>query len=400
LPKDFEILDGLVDCSSDTLSLFLERVTTFRTNTFVILHIHVLEGKLLEMILSFLSDPGIATKGIHLHLIQREGSIVHTAPWIRGERWESDSSHESEIPWKTLILDRAHVKSVSIVWSPRSGAGKTRYIEDKLRQQLQSVQNVEVAKVTINERTSITSLTEDLIKKFSDGVGPKAIHFNLAYLPNAVDEGITASWVEALNHFFLSLLVLRFVRSSRSAESFHLGESCWDIYVELPNNDDDSTCDSVTNCLHQNLPILSLCGTLLTPSDSFAIDNASRRVALYLRAYGDGTINRKFESVQHRRILLILDKSGSMDAPMGSSNALGVATDNALRIFDVHIGVGDVRLAANASIYSSHEVLSHPCSICSVFIYVNRVLVSLCSITKSKGRFHFKLSLTSLTGVK
>jgi hypothetical protein len=215
------------------------------------------------------------------------------------------------------------------------------------------VRNVEVAKVTINERTSITSLTEDLIKNFSDGGGPKAIHFNLAHLPNGIDEGTTNSLVAALNHFFLSLLVLRFVRSSRSAESFHLGESLWDIYVELPNNDDSSTRDSVAKWLRQNLPILSLCGTFRTPPARFAIDDVSRRVALYLRAYDDGTINRKFESVQHRRILFILDKSSSMRALMGSSNALGVATDNALRIFDSHIGIGDVRLAANASIHLS-----------------------------------------------
>lgn len=351
MPNDFEILDGLVDCSSDTLSVFLERVTTFRTNTFAILNVEALEGKLLEMILTFLSDPGIATKGIQLHLIQREGSILHTAPWIRGERWESDSSHESETPWKTLIVDCVHVKGVSIVWSPRSGSGKTRYIEEKLRKRLESVPNVEVAKVTVHERTSITSLTEDLAKKFTDGVGPKAIHFNLAHLPNGIDEGTTTSWIDALNHFFLSFLVLRFVRSSRSAESFYLGESLCEIYVELPNNDDHSTRDSATNWLHQNLPILSLCGTMRTPPARFAVDDASRRVSLYLRAYDDGTINRKFESVQHRGILLILDKSGSMDTPMGSSNALGVATDNALRIFDSHIGVGDVRLAANASIY-------------------------------------------------
>jgi hypothetical protein len=250
-----------------------------------------------------------------------------------------------------LIVDCVHVKGVSIVWSPRSGAGKTRYIEEKLRKRLESVQNVEVAKVTVHERTSITSLTEDLAKKFTDGVGPKAIHFNLAHLPNGIDEGTTTSWVEALNHFFLSFLVLRSVRSSRSVESFYLGESLCEIYVELPNNDDISTRDSVANWLHQNLPILSLCGTMRTPPARFAVDDASRRVSLYLRAYDDGTINRKFESVQHRRILLILDKSGSMDTPMGSSNALGVATDNALRIFDSHIGVGDVRLATNASIY-------------------------------------------------
>ena len=43
-----------------------------------------------------------------------------------------------------------------------------------------------------------------------------------------------------------------------------------------------------------------------------------------------------------RRILFVLDKSGSIEVQMGQSTALSIVTDNALRIFDCHIGIGDM----------------------------------------------------------
>ena len=133
MPETFEVLDGLIDCTSDNLAVFLERVKTFKSNTFVIMNVEALEGRHLEMLLSFLSDPGIAAKGISLNLIQREGAMLHTAPWIQGVKWEDDGAgDENKSVWKALIVDQVHIEAVSIVWSHKNGAGKTHHIQNEL----------------------------------------------------------------------------------------------------------------------------------------------------------------------------------------------------------------------------------------------------------------------------
>lgn len=336
------MLDCLVDCSYDKLSVFLERVKTFRSCTFAVLNIESLDGNLLESLLSFLSNPEIGTLGIRLHLIQREGSMLHTAPWIDGTRWEADDYHSSrDARWKDLIRDKLHIDKVTIVWSPQSGTGKTRYIKEKLNERMIRNTEVESAKVTIHEGSSITALTEALSKKFSKNRGPKAVHLNLAHHFDRSEDKFL-SFADCINHFFFSLLVLRVVRDPASAKSFHLSESNWRIYLELPNSECESTSGSVQAWLCRHIPILLLCGRLETPPTSLILDEPTRRVCTYLRAYDNGTIDRKFEPVQHKRILLVLDKSGSMQVDLGTGSALSVATDNALRIFDSHINVGDV----------------------------------------------------------
>ena len=89
--------------------------------------------------------------------------------------------------------------------------------------------------------------------------------------------------------------------------------------------------------MSKHIPCVLLCGSLETPPTRLILDDQTRRVCTYLRAYENGTIDRKFEPVQQRRILFVLDKSGSM-----AGSALSVATDNALRIYDTHINAGDV----------------------------------------------------------
>jgi len=343
LPESFEVFDGLVDCTSDKLSVFLERVKVFRSSTFVVLNVESLDGKLLENLLSFLSNPGIAQDGICLHLLQQEGSMLHTAPWVRGVRWELDDYHnDHNAGWKNLILDGIHMNEVSVVWSPQSGAGKTRYIQEKFGEGVRRDRNGESAKVTIHERTSVKSLTQALATKFSQSTGTKSVHLNLTSLSAGAGEQ-SSRWADCLNHFFFSLLVLRFVRDSDSARSFHLGESKWRIYIEFPNSDGfDSTRESVVGWLQKHVPAVLLCANLVAPPTHLIIDEETRRVCTYLRAYDDGTIDRKFETPQHRRIVLVLDKSGSMEINLGNSSALSVATDNALGIFDTHVGVGDV----------------------------------------------------------
>ena len=40
--------------------------------------------------------------------------------------------------------------------------------------------------------------------------------------------------------------------------------------------------------------------------------------------------------------MFVLDKSGSIEVQMGQSTALSIVIDNAVHIFDCHIGIGDM----------------------------------------------------------
>lgn len=320
------------------------------------LNIEMLEGKLLETILTFLSNPTIGEE-IRLHLIQRDGSLLHTAPWIRGERWESDEHHDangdSKSEWSALILDETHVKQVSVVWSRQSAYGKTSYIESARRGS-----GAESAKITIHERSSIESLTEALTANFTQNVGVKVMHLNLTCrFDDDGDENMNRT--ACLNRFFFSLLVLRSVKGYDSSQSFHLGDCSWRIYLEFPNDGGESTRDSVEKWLRKHAPILLLCGTLVTPPTDFLVNEETRRVCTYLRAYDNGTIDRKFEPSQQKRIVLVLDRSGSMAMSLGAVSALQVAVDNALRIFDGHIAVDDVSRGPSSLYSSVHAVCSH-----------------------------------------
>lgn len=315
----------------------MERARTFRSCTFIILNVESLDGKLVESILSFLSNPEIERLGIRLHLVQREGSMLHTAPWIEEKRWEPDGyQSDRSSSWKNLILDKVHVDLVSVVWSPRSGAGKTRYIQERMDECARFEKNVETAKITVHEGSSLESLTQQLTEKFSSCAGRKIVHLNLSILFDR-NEVKSLRLADCINSFFFSLLVLRFSRDRGSAKSFHLGKSSWRIYVEVPNGDVESTSDSVKAWLSKHVPSVLLSGSLESPPNRLILDDPTRRVCTYLRAFDNGTIDRKFEPVLQRRILFVLDKSGSM-----AGSALRVATDNALRIFDTHINVGDV----------------------------------------------------------
>ena len=68
---------------------------------------------------------------------------------------------------------------------------------------------------------------------------------------------------------------------------------------------------------------------------------------MYLRAYRDKTIDRKFSVSHPKTIVLVLDVSGSMQEDLGGRTALVVAVDNALMIFDRHVTDGDEVLGRN-----------------------------------------------------
>jgi hypothetical protein len=209
----------------------------FTSYTFVLLNVDRLAGNLPEKLISFLSKLDVASSGIQLHCIQSKPSLLHTGPWVDGASWDSESLQielnkggVQDETWKRLILDPIFVDYVHILWTPSSGTGKTWFI----RRQLSELQKVgsEVATITIHEESSISSLMGDLSKKFPSTEKKRAVHFNFCYIPDRSEA--TCSWLESVNHFFFSLLILRSAYDPASGRSFHLGERSWKIFIELP----------------------------------------------------------------------------------------------------------------------------------------------------------------------
>ncbi len=97
-----------------------------------------LSGNLPERLNAFLSRREVSSSGVQLHLIQCETSLLHSGPWVEGLTWDQASlqtffSKDSVgvEAWKSLIVDNKCLTDVSILWTPTSGTGKTRFIRLK-----------------------------------------------------------------------------------------------------------------------------------------------------------------------------------------------------------------------------------------------------------------------------
>ena len=317
----FEVLDGSVPCSEDRLSLFLDRVKAFPNLKFSIVHADKLNNKNLEALLLFLSDRQVESMGIHMHCIQRGDSLFHTSPWIEGKSWSHESLHSSSTQWKSEIKKCV---SVAVVASQNCGSGKTYYIRKMLQENNTSLQS---ATLTIHEMSSISTLVQALILKFSEGQHNRALHISFLYLPI----GNNSSWVSEMNHFFFSLIVLRHVYDPVTEISFSI-TGAFQLFIEMP-----TSTESANIWLKKSIPIITSCADFPDIRFPFDIDKKARRVCTYLRAYDTGTINRKYVGTSHKRIVLLFDTSGSME---GSKFA--AAKKNAISIFDSHVVEGDV----------------------------------------------------------
>jgi hypothetical protein len=338
LPEEFEILDGIAPCSTAKLDIFLLRAKTFTSSTFSIVNVDQMCGKIQEKILAFLSDRGNESLGVRLHVIQRNPTILHTSAFVEGRNWDESILVSRPAHWKTQIIRSDHMKSVSIIASTLPGAGKTRFVRRRIDGLHRNQEGVQVGCVTVHEGTTADSLAADILRIFTEDGREKALHVSFMCLPSEKSLG----WLQATNLFFQSLLIHGVVRSDCSSRSFHIGKGGWTIYVEFPSTGNGT--DAILEWIRTHLPVLTLCGDILSPDNEFDIDPDTRRVATYLRAFEDGTIDRKFKQVsRNKRIVFVLDWSYSMRADMGNGQtALDVASDCALQIFDSHLHVNDV----------------------------------------------------------
>lgn len=319
-----------MSCSLERLVLFFDRVKAFPSCKFVIVNAEKLESKNLEALLSFLSDREIASLGISFHFVQRGDTLIHTAPWIEGQSWDRASLSVPCANWRALVLEYI---SISVVASPRCGTGKTRFIREELKRFEALCEDRQAASIVIHEKSSMASLVEALKRNFRGTSGERALHVSFAFLPSRDKQN--ENWLLEMNHFFFSLLVLRSVYDPISASSFSLAGEKWTLLFEMPEGLLDETAK---DWLAHNIPIVAACATFRAPSRNYVIDHEARRVCTYLRAFATGTINRKFEGGAKKRIVLVLDCSGSM-----AGTPYRDAVKNSVAIFDSHVVEGDVR---------------------------------------------------------
>ena len=210
------------------------------------------------------------------------------------------------------------VKRVVVVSSKVCGSGKTRYVSDQ--------SGGRGSMVHIHEKTTLASFIYSLQKFFSPSGGGH-LHFSL----NIERNEVSTETLEMLNYFFQSMLLTLSIYDPVSKSFFPFDRASGWIYLEL------HVMDSSEEWLLHHIPIIAKCADFVSPSNVFHIDSKARRVCTYLRAFEDGTIDRKFIETW-KTMLFVLDDSGSMQG-----DKLNAAVDNMMDIFQCHALVDDVR---------------------------------------------------------
>ena len=345
-PYSFELIDGACLKTPAEILLALDRVVAFPRHTFTILNVNELSANDQEIVVEFIAKHSRSAHELHLHCIQSKDTVLHGSPGVEIRIW--NETLLNTVPPGTWLQSITHsggnvekVRLVKVV-SESSGSGKTRYIRSKMKE-LELESDTKSAALYIHEDFSISKAVRYLTTQFEDCPSQnRAIHFGIscnALTPTENVSSSSTSLLLSINNFFNSILILNSVYDPSSGTTFHTGSV--DIFVELESS--AKTGDSGQKWLEQFIPILSFCGDVQQPPSDFIIDDQSRRVAIYLRAYDDGSIDKQFNSTQrNKRIMFVLDKSESMEIDLGGRTALEVATDSMLGIFDSHLELMDV----------------------------------------------------------
>lgn len=332
-------MDASIGCSEDQLRMFLERVTTFTQSTFTILNIQALESSVLELLVGFLSDSDVAKKGFQLHLLQH-GDFITSSPWVRETAWDDENlldGRETIDRWKDRIRDGDYLSDLFVVSSSSSSSGKTRMIRGRL-QELSS--EYETGSLTVHEQSTLQDIMKRLQMMFSSS--KRALHVSIC-LGSA--ENIAGAWVKQLNYFFFSFLVLRGIVDPVASTSCSFDMIEWKVFIEVPAR-------MGMKWVENNIPVLFRSGDLLSSPPDLVVSDEMRRVCTYLRAFESGTINRKFNTNKQKRVVLLIDCSGSMQG-----GPFRDARNNAVSIFDSHVVEGDVsKCTFQNSPQSSHPL--------------------------------------------
>ena len=294
-----------------------------------------------ELIATFISQHARSADTMHLHCIQSKDSVLYASPGVSVSAW-NDTSLKEYCPSQWLqgcVAAKGHVRDITIVYSDTPGSGKTKFIRSKLKRA--NADGAQVASLYIHEDFTLTKVVEQLRNKFGEGGSEdKSIHFGLSCDDKPSDE-----FLLSVNHFFNSFLLSGNVYDPTSGDSFYGSSHKWNVFVEMNFYARDD--DSAQVWLREYVPILSHCSLrIVQPPSDVLIDEKARRVATYLRAYDNGTIDRKFNpTLAKKTVFFVLDMSGSMYYPkeeLGGRTRFEVALESFLSVFDSHIRVMDV----------------------------------------------------------
>ena len=278
---------------------------------------------------------------MHLHCIQLRDTILHAPPGVEIVLWDkstllNDVQHKS---WfQKNVTQRNHINNITIVGGS-AGSGKTRLIRREMKQLAST--GYDVASIYIHEDFCLNSAVTSLRAKFKNAKSRnRSLHIGFSMATIQGNEITTSrnDLMVSINNFFYSFLVLQSIYDPSTGTFFHSGTHSYDLFVELDCGEDE------IGWLGSNVPILTCCDSIIQPPSDFIIDEQTRRVCTYLRALDDGTIDRKFNPASaNKRIYFVLDKSESMEIELGGRrNALQVAADSMLRIYDSQVQLMDV----------------------------------------------------------
>ena len=320
----------------------------------MLLNVQDLPGNQQESIVNYVHSLETSHEKFNLHCVQLSDTMLHCSPSIEHVIWSEKMFKDLHLDlWKSCITEQSNFNSITVVTSEFHGTGKTRLIQKEIDSILRNDIHLMRGSICIHEGTTIDSLLQSLKKFQTIDEVHIAIHFSFM-LPL---ENYTPKLLTELNYFFNHLLLTRSVKSPRRGEFFAIGWAKWSLFVEIPMcQPKKSTEIDALGMLRDYLPVLSVCARILEPSKNYDIDDKARRVCTYLRAYEDGTINRKFELAAPKQLMFVIDDSGSMEATFDDGRtAFDVAIGNALKIFDSHIHIGD----SFGTIIFSHVIRFH-----------------------------------------
>lgn len=306
-------------------------MAAFPNQCFTILSVDELNAQEQEIIANFLAQHARSVDGMHLHCIQLKDTILHAPPGVEARSWnDSALNDENYIPWLQKNIVGSNRNSVTVVCGPIA-SGKTTLI----RKEIAKLQ-ADKATIYIHEDFSLSKATQSLRSQFQHSkCSHRAVQISLT-----TDENSMRDMLLQINNFFNSFLLLKTIYDSSTGSCLYNGNHTYQLFVEVGCVEDQDSCLA---WLWRCIPIISCCCEIIEPPLEYIIDDQTRRVCTYLRAFDDGTIDRKFNSVSfNKRIYFVLDYSGSMAIDLGGRTALEVATDCMLGIFESHVQLMDV----------------------------------------------------------
>ena len=104
--------------------------------------------------------------------------------------------------------------------------------------------------------------------------------------------------VELISWFLFDLLILSYIEDNDSGLSFRLpGGMGWQIYVEVPSRDLNTTSDVLLELFCKDIPIAFLIGTpyLIQNKTIIHVNAEVQLVCKYLKAYKENEIDRLYK---------------------------------------------------------------------------------------------------------